>query len=174
LIPLSGQPSAPGFSRLGEPLNEAECDHALVYLDALSLRDMDVTPARSWQEAQAIACDAGWDRRWWMREEEERERLYAECILHLGREATLARLSAATAAVIHLLHETAVDTAARDGVCNEDLARAASGAASLALHAAALARLAGERGDHAFVRKYALFECGRWPLAIVRNRFYIF
>jgi hypothetical protein len=54
------------------------------------------------------------------------------------------------------------------------LVRVASGAATMALHAATLARLAGQGPDHLFVRKYALFESGRWPLRVVAGAFHLF
>jgi hypothetical protein len=44
----------------------------------------------------------------------------------------------------------------------------------MALHAAALARLAGEGPDHLFMRKYALFESGRWPLGVVGGSLHLF
>jgi hypothetical protein len=44
----------------------------------------------------------------------------------------------------------------------------------MALHAATLARLAGQGPDHLFVRKYALFESGRWPLRVVAGAFHLF
>ena len=45
---------------------------------------------------------------------------------------------------------------------------------TLAAHQSALALLAGEGPDHRFVRKYALFTRGRWPLGYHSARFAIF
>jgi len=42
------------------------------------------------------------------------------------------------------------------------------------LHEAALVPLAGQGSDHVFVRKYALFAAGRWPLGTVGGMFYLF
>jgi hypothetical protein len=64
--------------------------------------------------------------------------------------------------------------AERDGLADAALVRAASGAATMALHAAALARLAGEGPDHLFMRKCALFESGRWPLGVVGGSLHLF
>ena len=72
------------------------------------------------------------------------------------------------------IHGAAAIAAERDGVADAALVRAASGAASMALHGAALARLAGQGAEHLFVRKYALFESGRWPLGVVGGLFYLF
>ena len=36
----------------------------------------------------------------------------------------------------------------------------------LALHCQALARLCGRGETHLFMRKYALFSLGRWPLGV--------
>ncbi len=46
--------------------------------------------------------------------------------------------------------------------------------ALLAAHQSALARMAGEGPDHRFVRKFALFVGGRWPLGYDSARFAIF
>ena len=46
--------------------------------------------------------------------------------------------------------------------------------AAMALHEAALVPLAGQGTEHVFVRKYALFAAGRWPLGTVDRMFYLF
>ena len=86
----------------------------------------------------------------------------------------LERLTAPTERAGQSIHGAAAIAAARDGIADAALVRVASGAATMALHKAALARLAGEGPSHLFVRKYALFESGRWPLAVVGGMFYVF
>jgi len=44
----------------------------------------------------------------------------------------------------------------------------------MALHDMALARLAGRDSEHLFVRKYRVFEAGRWPLGVLSGAFYLF
>jgi hypothetical protein len=44
----------------------------------------------------------------------------------------------------------------------------------MALHEHALARLAQRGPDHLFMRKYRLFEAGRWPLGSVGQTFFLF
>jgi hypothetical protein len=46
--------------------------------------------------------------------------------------------------------------------------------AALPHQVATLARLAGQGADHLFMRKYALFESGRWPLGVVAGAFHLF
>jgi len=147
---------------------------AAAYLDALSLSQVAVEAVFDWRQTEAIGRHPDWDVRWWEREEAERERLYALCLQQFGREELLSRLSAATELAPHAIVQSAVDFAERCLVDNEAFARAAAGAATMALHAAALARLAGQGSEHVFMRKYALFESGRWPLGIVRNVFYLY
>ena len=55
----------------------------------------------------------------------------------------------------------------------DGMVRAASGAAGIALHEVTLARLAGCGPDHLFMRKYRLFESGRWPLGVLRGAFHL-
>jgi hypothetical protein len=73
-----------------------------------------------------------------------------------------------------VIHGAAAPAASRMGVADPALTRAAAGAASMTAHGRALAQLA-ETGDaHVFMRKYALFEGGRWPLGIVGGVFHLF
>ena len=44
----------------------------------------------------------------------------------------------------------------------------------MAAHGHALARLAGAGVDHFFMRRYRLFEGGRWPLGVVDGAFHLF
>ena len=92
----------------------------------------------------------------------------------LGQDVLLERLTAATEMASQSIHGAAAIAAERDGIADAALVRAASGAATMALHGAALARLAGQGPDHLFVRKYALFESNRWPLGVVNDVFYLF
>ena len=71
-------------------------------------------------------------------------------------------------------HGAAAVAAARVGMSDPALVRAAAGAASMAAHGRSLARLAGVPDTHVFVRKYALFEGGRWPLGIVSGALHLF
>jgi hypothetical protein len=44
----------------------------------------------------------------------------------------------------------------------------------MAMHEHAAAQLADCGSEHLFMRKYRLFESGRWPLCVLRDRFYLF
>jgi hypothetical protein len=92
----------------------------------------------------------------------------------LGLPVVLERLTAATELASEAIHGAAAIAAERDGIADAALVRAASGAATMALHEAALARLTGQGADHVFMRKSALFESGRWPLGIVEGTFFLF
>ena len=115
----------------------------------------------SWPEAGQICRRPA--EAWWRAEEHERERL-----------EKYARFNPADAdwlALNETLHGAAAGAAARGGCADAALIRAAAGAAS---YAAYQARLAGAAQDHPFVRKYALYCGGRWPLGIYEDGFAIF
>ncbi len=172
---LPGQADVAWFACLGMPLSPADLRDARAYLDALGYpASTDVRGVASWQDAETITRDPDWDPAWWAHEDAERERLMASAEARLGPLALLERLSAATELASETIHGAAAIAAERDGVADAALVRAASGAAAMGLHAAALARLAGEGPDHLFMRKYALFESGRWPLGVVRGVFHLF
>jgi len=172
---LPNHADAAWFACLGLPLGDTDLREARAYLSALDYPpDIPIRPVPDWQGAEAITRDPLWDRAWWAREEQERLRLMQVARERVGEDALLERLTAATELASQSIHGAAAIAAERDGVADAALVRAASGAASMALHGAALARLAGQGAEHLFVRKYALFEAGRWPLGVVAGSFYLF
>jgi hypothetical protein len=172
---LPNQADAAWFACLGLALGPADLREARAYLEALGYpTDTRVTAVAGWRQAEAVTRDPSWDRTWWVREEQERERLMGVAREKLGREALLERLTAATEMASQSIHGAAAIAAERDDIADAALVRAASGAATMALHGAALARLAGQGPEHLFVRKYTLFESGRWPLGVVGASFYLF
>jgi len=163
------------FGRLGLPLTEADQSGARAYLRAQGYaKDTAVTGVERWNEAERIAREPAWDQQWWTREEVERERLMSLAVARLGRAVLLDRLGAATELASEMIHAAAASAAERDGVTDAALVRAASGAAAMALHEAALVPLAGQGSEHVFVRKYTLFAAGRSPLGTVNGVFYLF
>ena len=176
MIALLSNPSdVAWFACLGFPLAPPDQRDAKAYLAALDYPDgTAVVGVRTWRDAEAVIRDPDWDQGWWTREERERERLMAQARIQLGEAALLERLTAATELASDAIHGAAEIAAERDGLGDAALVRAASGAATMALHAAALARLAGEGPEHLFMRKYALFESGRWPLGVVGGRLHLF
>jgi hypothetical protein len=172
---LPNQADAAWFACLGLALGPADLREARAYLQALGYPpETPVAAVAGWKQAEAITRDPSWDRTWWVREEQERERLMGVAQEKLSRDALLERLTAATEMVSQSIHGAAAIAAERDGVADAALVRAASGAATMALHGAALARLAGQGPEHLFVRKYTLFESGRWPLGVVGGSFHLF
>lgn len=174
-VVLPNHARAAWFACLGLPLTPADLRDARAYLEALAYADSTaVSGVVSWGEAEALSRAPDWDRSWWTREEEERVRLMALARGRLGSDALLERLTAATELASESIHGAAAIAAERDGVADAAMVRVASGATTMALHGAALARLAGQGPTHLFVRKYALFESGRWPLGVVAGVFYLF
>jgi hypothetical protein len=173
---LPNHADAAWFACLGLPLVPADLRDARAYLDALGYApDARIAGAVDWKQAEGLIRAPDWDQTWWAREEGERERLMRLAQQRLGQDVLLERLTAATEMASQSIHGAAAIAAERDGIADAALVRAASGAATMALHGAALARLAGQGPpDHLFVRKYALFESGRWPLGVVGGVFYLF
>lgn len=172
---LPHQADAAWFACLGLPLAAADLREAAAYLAALGYpAATPIRAAADWAAAHTLTRDPQWDRRWWDSEEAERARLMAVAEQRLGRGTLLERLSAGTELAAQVIHGAAAIAAERDGIADAALVRAASGAATMALHAATLARLAGQGADHLFMRKCALFESGRWPLGVVAGAFHLF
>jgi hypothetical protein len=128
-------------------LDEEEMAELAAYLQGLGFSPaMPLRPVSDWQEAAAV-CQSPSDE-WWRAEEAERERLERNVRL---------------------------DPVDRDWLeLNSALIRVAAGAASYAAYQARLARAAGAASGHPFLRKYALYGGGRWPLGVYDGAFAIF
>jgi hypothetical protein len=151
------------FSALGEPLGAAERSEIAAYLSGLAM-DSPVHAVSSWREAFEICTRPAED--WWNAEESEKTRL--------EQAVKLDRADRDWLALNQVLHGAAAVAAARTGCADTALIRAAAGAASYAAYQARLARAAGAPADHPFLRKYALYCGGRWPLGVYAGRFAIF
>lgn len=153
------------FSTLGAPLGAGEEEDIAAYLAGLDLAPrLPVLRVESWSQANAVARHPA--EEWWQREEVERARL-----------EMLARLDPADRgwlALTDVLHGAAAVAATRWGCADPGLIKAAAGAATYAAYQYRLARAAVVPETHPFVRKYAMFCGGRWPLGVYGDRFAIF
>jgi len=168
-------PAAVWFSACGLPLEHSDLSDARAYLQSLNApATTTIEPAASWEHAERIIRNPAWDTSWWEREEAARKVLLARCIARFGEAQTLDHLSIKAGIDHEVIHGAAALAASRMGVADPALTRAAAGAASMTAHGRALAQLAEAGDTHMFMRKYALFEGGRWPLGLVRGVFYLF
>lgn len=153
------------FTSLGEPLGEAESADIAAYLQGLGLpADLPVRAASTWDEAAGLCQQpAG---QWWQAEETERVRL--------ERSRHLDPANAAWLQLTERLHGAAAIAAARFGCADAALIRVAAGAATYAAYQQRLAQMAGADATHPFLRKYALYCAGHWPLGVYDERFAIF
>lgn len=153
------------FSTLGAPLGQGELDDVHAYLEGLGIAvAQPPLLVESWEQAGTLIRTpaAGW----WEREEAERARM--EKRVHLDpADPHWIQLN-------DVLHGCAAVAAARFGYAHADMIKVAAGSASYAAYHAMLARAAGEALEHPFLRKYALFAGGRWPLGVYGDRFAIF
>ena len=157
--------NAAWFSALGEALGDDERREIAGYLAGLGMNAaMPVRQASTWEEAGDI-CRVP-SEQWWQAEEGQRAALEAKASLDPADREWLALNDA--------LHGAAAVAAARAGCADAALIRAAAGAASYAAYQARLARAAGAPSAHPFLRKYALYCGGRWPLGVYEGRFAIF
>jgi len=172
---LRGFASAGWFSACGLPLEPSDFSGAKFYLAALGVHpSVRVEPVASWEHAERIIRNPAWDMSWWEREESERKALFQLCIQRVGEPEAVETLSLAVGVEHQIIHAAATTAASRLGVTDLSIVGAASGAASMAAHGRALALLAEVGDEHVFVRKYSLFEGGRWPLGLVNGAFHLF
>jgi hypothetical protein len=153
------------FSTLGAPLGEGEKADIRAYLAGLGLAaTLPTLVVESWNQAGEIIRNPAPE--WWAAEEAERAKLEGGVRLNPADPQWLALTEA--------LHGAAAVAAARGGGADPGLIRAAAGSATYAAYQQRLAAAAGAGEAHPFMRKYALFSGGRWPLGLYGDRFVVF
>lgn len=163
------------FSRVGFPLEPDERRHVAAILEAFDYRpDTPIDVAATWNDAAQVLRGQEWDNRWWDSEEEGRERLWDTASERLIESELSARLTAMTGSMADPIREGAGNGAARAGITDTGLIRAATDAASLAAHQQCMAHLAGAPAGHYFHHKFKLFAGGRWPFGVVDGRYIVF
>ena len=161
------------FARVGLPLEQDE-EAAAVHLMRIVAPTAAIAGLASWQEAAAFLRGSERDSMAWDQEEEEREALWARATEQRTEDQVLCQLDSAIRGLDAEVRVAALAAVGRAGIVDAALAAEATGMALLAAHQNALALLAGEGLEHHFVRKYALFVRGRWPLGYHSARFAIF
>lgn len=162
------------FAATGEPATAGELAEAELYLAGLGYSAIEIVWLADWDAARTASQRADWDRDWWEREQAMQREMYATAQSLLGETALLRHLTVVTEGAARLLHGPAAVAAARAGVADSGLIRAAAGSAAQACYQAALNRFAGGSAEHCFEAKLRLFMAGRWPLTLARGRFHIF
>ncbi|HET7539157.1 MAG TPA: hypothetical protein VFK05_04775 [Polyangiaceae bacterium] len=163
------------FTRLGEPLAEAERSLARAYLSGLGLApELSLERVTDSQSATRIIADPNWDRHWWGAEQRERERLRTELLSSAASSQVLSALSRVVDDSLAAEQGTAAAPAAAFGNADDGLKRAAAGALGEARYLSRLAELSGAAPSHPFLAKLSLFAGGRWPLVVLSGCFYVF
>jgi hypothetical protein len=168
-------PQVPWFHRLGELLSGDEAEAAHAYLSALGFPEAGPAEVGDWLEAEEAAGNRDWNGAGWEAEEQLRAALSVQAVEIIGDEqAVLVALTHVTSTASDAVHAAAAQAAARFGIEDEGLIRAAAGSATQGAYLAALVLAAGEDEDHAFAHKFRLFESGRWPLGVTGATLNIF
>lgn len=161
------------FAAVGEPVIEAERADARAYLAGLGFADAEVAAVGDWKQAEEVIRAEDWNTRWWQAEVERRARLLPLAQASQDGAELLASLTDIAVSASDRAHGAAAVAAARGGIADPGLIRAAAGAASTACYQAALETACGE-AEGAFSIKFRLFEAGRWPLCLEGARYFIF
>jgi hypothetical protein len=166
--------TASWFSVIGEALTPPEHADATGYMNCLGLGDVAVGEITSWREAEACIKATDWNSGWWDTEDRLRLDLLARAEAQFGKAPMLEALSGISEQVSDVVHGAAAVAAARGGIADPGLIRAAAGAATLACYQAAVGAAADLATDNPFIAKYRLFEAGHWPLCVRGTVFYVF
>ncbi|MFQ5534371.1 MAG: hypothetical protein ACE5EM_06070 [Sphingomonadales bacterium] len=164
----------PWFTQLGEVLDGELEKLTRDYLDALGCPEVTVAPIREWETAELAATNPEIDDTWWDTEEQLRLAATAQALEVMDEDDFMAAVGIVVAKAADIVFEAAEQAAAMADVDDQELIRAAAGAASKACHQAALVILSGGEQDHPFALKFRLFEAGRWPVSVTGGSFNLF
>ena len=163
------------FSALGTPLAPAQQSAIAAMLDAgATPRGGEIVVIAGWPELAQALHRFERDDRWWDREEEEREELWALASARHTEEELQAAIAAATDAARDDIRSALAAALPAGALADPRLAESALAAALLAVHHRVLALLADAPPGHPFFGKHALFAAGRWPLGCLDGRYHVF
>jgi hypothetical protein len=171
---VEGLHHAPWFGALGEPLTPSEIADAEAHLGGLGFDGIVIEGITDWPDARTATLHPQRDNRWRDAAQREAKALRLDANSAHGAESVLSELSHVEEAATALMLELATAAALDRGIKDESLTGAAARAATEAAYQAALALAAGAPASHPFRLKLNLFECGRWPLALIGNHFFLF
>lgn len=154
------------FGRCGQPFDAGDRALAQAWAGACASPAASIRFVAGWREAATWLRARRFVEGFWASQERLRQDLRERAALRLGQAELIERLTQATEPIVDALLAAATAAAAREGVLDEGLRRAAAGAAALAEHRRALAQLAGAPAGHPFFCTYRLFARGRWPLGV--------
>ena len=169
-----GAASARFMARLGRPVSSGERALCERYLAALGFPDTVIVPLADFEEAAEAALSLDLDPAAWEATEQLRAGLTTRAIEIMGAELLESALKDVMAYVAPAVQDAITDAGSSFDLEDEALLNSAAGAALRACHNAALALLAGEADEHALALEYALFEGGRWPVALTGQTFHLF
>lgn len=164
----------PWFLAVGLPVEDDLADHAREYLDRLGFPDAGVALVEGWEEAADAAASLDWNSPWWEAEEQLLAALSDEAVARVGEQDLAMAMDHLRSRVGEITLLAAEEAARAGGAMDDELVRAASGAAVQACYQAALVILTESGPDHPFALKFRLFEAGRWPLGVAGSSFNLF
>lgn len=171
---VEGLRIAPWFTALGEPVTPSEIADAEAHLAGLGFNGVVIEGVADWQTARAVTLHPERDRRWQDAAQRESEALLLDANTAHGAASVLGELSHVEEDVGSLLPALAESAALNHGITDESLTGAAARAATEAAYHGALAVAASAPASHPFRLRLNLFEYGRWPLALVGDRYFLF
>jgi hypothetical protein len=169
-----GAASARFMARLGRKLSSAELKLTQSYAEALGFPGATVVLVGDFEEAAEAAQSLDIDSEAWEAAEQLRAGLTVRAAHAMGEELLEQSLQDVMAYVAVAVQDAVKDAGGAFDIEDEGLLNTAAGAALRACHNAALVLLAGESEDHALALEYALFEAGRWPVALTGRTLHLF
>ena len=161
------------FEAAGKLLNQEEKTMTTLYLKALGVKHRDINVVKEWQTVQKVACRADWVPTWWQTERDLSVALTAESKAVLGDGLFHSRMTQIMSKIFDPVPREVSDILLSLDIRDEALIKSATGAATEAVHQAALGTIKVSNNNHPFLYKFQLFRAGRWPLGVYDDTFFI-
>jgi hypothetical protein len=167
-------PRTDWFYKIGTPLSEEGRRAAEDYVLALGFPEAHVAAVTDWEEAMATMETGGWNSPSWEAEEQLMCSLMDRAIDIVDEQFLEVALTSISAKASEHVSDGILTAAARFGVDDDELLRAATGMAVKTCYQAALVIAADAEEDHPFALKYRMYETGYWPLDLMGSTYNIF
>ncbi|MCC3861686.1 hypothetical protein [Pseudemcibacter aquimaris] len=162
------------FHHIGEPIEQNLLKDSRDYLEALGFPEGYPAEVLDWDDAIACLETNDWNSPAWEAEEQLAASLINEALEFIEEDVLEVALTNVTSKASEHITNAVESASMRWGIDDEEILRAAIGAAVQSCYQAALVIAAEGEEDHPFALKFRLFESGHWPLGVAGTTLNIF
>ncbi len=161
------------FEAAGQSLTEDDKTNVHNYLGSLEVKHRHINRVKDWQTARKVASRNDWAPAWWKTETRLGSTLTAESKTVLGDSLFHARMTQIASKVFDPVPHAVSKKLLSLKIKDETIIKSATGAATEAVHQAALGTIKVSNNNNPFLYKFQIFRAGHWPLGVYNDTFFI-